>query len=34
MNNNEQLNMEGFSIECRKSFRNCFGLALLRFVIG
>ena len=26
--------IEWFSIECRKQFRDCFGFALLRFVIG
>ena len=26
--------IERFSIECRKQLRNCFGFALLRFVIG
>ena len=26
--------LERFSIKCRKQLRNCFGFALLRFVIG
>ena len=27
-------NIDRFSIKCQKLFRNCFGFALLRFLIG
>ena len=33
-NNIANTPLEWFSIECRKKFRICFGLALLRSVIG